>query len=96
MEREMWAEAPKKKIEPFANNCGYKYVLHIDGNVAVRGRPTSRAFAGSRRSASMTAARCALSPMPMPMACPCPPWPCALCAVRCALCAVRCALCAVR
>ncbi len=34
MEKQMAAEAPKKKIEPFAANCNYKHVLHIDGNVA--------------------------------------------------------------
>ena len=30
----MARDAPKKKIEPFMNNCGYRYLLHIDGNVA--------------------------------------------------------------
>ena len=34
MEREMRAQAPKKPIEKFASNCRYKYLLHIDGNVA--------------------------------------------------------------
>ncbi|KAL1527459.1 hypothetical protein AB1Y20_016124 [Prymnesium parvum] len=34
MEKEMWEEGPKKKIESFAANCGFKYLLHIDGNVA--------------------------------------------------------------
>ena len=30
----MAQEAPKRKIEPFARNCNYRYLLHIDGNVA--------------------------------------------------------------
>ena len=34
MEKEMWAEGPKRKIEPFSANCNYRYLLHIDGNVA--------------------------------------------------------------
>ena len=34
MEKEMWKEGPKKKIEPFSANCNYRYLLHIDGNVA--------------------------------------------------------------
>ncbi|EOD26712.1 hypothetical protein EMIHUDRAFT_236638 [Emiliania huxleyi CCMP1516] len=34
MEKEMRARGPKRKIEPFAANCGYRYLLHVDGNVA--------------------------------------------------------------
>ena len=30
----MWAQGPKRKIESFASNCAYKYLLHIDGNLA--------------------------------------------------------------
>ena len=30
----MWQQGPKKKVEPFSNNCKYRYLLHIDGNVA--------------------------------------------------------------
>ena len=34
MEREMFRSGVKKKIEPFKNNCNFKYLLHVDGNVA--------------------------------------------------------------
>ena len=34
MEKEMWAQGPKRKIEPFSKNCDYRYLLHVDGNVA--------------------------------------------------------------
>lgn len=30
----MRAQAPKRKIEPFAANCRYRHLLHVDGNVA--------------------------------------------------------------
>ena len=34
MEKEMTRHAPKQRIEPFANNCRHRHLLHIDGNVA--------------------------------------------------------------
>ena len=34
MEKEMWADAPKRKIEPFGNNCRHRHLLHVDGNAA--------------------------------------------------------------
>ena len=30
----MFASGPKRKIEPFSANCNYRYLLHVDGNVA--------------------------------------------------------------
>ena len=34
MELEMRRDGMKKNIEPFGRNCEYRYLLHIDGNVA--------------------------------------------------------------
>ena len=34
MEKEMVAEGHKASIDKFARNCEFRYLLHIDGNVA--------------------------------------------------------------